>query len=139
MKHVLALAFSVAALLSCANAVTPSRDAPHPSDACILLQQGGDAMTSTAQLTEAQRATLRAIQTERLEPPSYRCGDVSYPTDPRQRGLTFTGIGFSTDRHFARLSLQQVAGPLAGGGHSCLYEAEDQSWELRGCEMDWIS
>lgn len=139
MKHVLALAFSVAALWSCANAVTPLHDAPHPSDACILLQQGSEAMGSTAQLTEAQRPILRDIQTERLAPPTYRCGDVSYPTDLRQLGLTFTGIGFSADRHFARLSLQQVAGPLAGGGHSCLYEAKDQSWELRGCEMDWIS
>ena len=140
MKHVLAFALSAAALCACADAALPARtEAPHPSDTCVLLEQGTHALSGAVRMSDEQRTAMRAIHTEDLAPPTYQCGDASYQTDPNLDGLTFTGVGFSGNRRYAKLLLQAVAGPLAGTGYACLYEAKDESWELRGCDMVWIS
>ena len=123
---------------ACATTPPIFHDAPHPSDACILLSLGKDAGLA-AELDKAEAPLLRQIQTQELPAPTYQCGDVSYQTDPRYRGLAFRAIGFSADHRYAALSMQSVPAPLAGRGYTCLYEAEDQSWTLRGCRMDWIS
>jgi hypothetical protein len=138
MKLVLA-ALALSLLAACATpVVTAQHDAPHPSDTCVLLSVARQGSTET-RLDAAQQQRVRAIHTSDLERPAQHCGDASYPTDPNQLGLTFLSIGFSGDRHFAALKLQSVAGPLAAAGYTCLYEAADESWTLRGCDMDWIS
>lgn len=139
MKFVV-MALAGMALASCAYGLAAGvhTDAPRPSDTCVVLSVAKDAATDTA-LGQAMQARMRAIVTTELDRPVYRCGDVSYQTDPATRGRSFLSIGFSADRHFAALNLQQVAGPLAGAGFSCLYEAADESWTLRGCQMEWIS
>ena len=138
MKFVL-IALAVSALAACVTvpATTP-RDAPHPSDVCVLLSVARQGSTET-RLDAPQQQRVRAIQTTDLERPIQHCGDASYQTDPNQMGLTFLSAGFSSDHRFAALKLQNVAGPLAVTGYTCLYEAADESWTLRGCDMDWIS
>lgn len=135
MKFVMALAGL--ALAACAATQAP-HDTPHASDTCILLSLGKDAGLH-APLPDSLKATLDRIGMQSLPPPTYQCGDVSYQTDPRQRGVTFTGVGFSADHRYAAVRLQVVAAPMAGQGDTCLFEAADQNWTLRGCRMDWIS
>lgn len=139
MKFVL-MALAVSALAACITAPgdAPAHDAPHPSDTCTLLSVARQGSTET-RLDASQQQRVRAIETSNLERPAQHCGDASYPTDPNQLGLTFLSVGFSSDHRFAALKLQSVAGPLAGAGYTCLYESADNSWTLRGCDMDWIS
>jgi hypothetical protein len=134
------LALACVALAACETLQTPGpRDGPHPSDTCVLLSVASKNGATDTILGQAMQARLHDIQTAALQRPAYQCGDVSYQTDPNQLGMTFLEAGFSADRHYAALKLQTVAGPLAGEGYTCLYEAEDESWTLRGCRMDWIS
>ncbi len=139
MKFVL-MALAVSALAGCVTAPTDTapHDAPHPSATCALLSVARQGSIET-RLDPAYRQRVRAIETTDLERPIQHCGDASYQTDPNQLGVTFLSAGFSSDHRYAALKLQSVAGPLAGAGYSCLYEAADQSWTLRGCDMDWIS
>ena len=131
----------LAALALAACAATPAagpHDAPHVSATCVLLSVAKEGSSDTL-LGQAMQAHLRDIQVTPLQRPAYQCGDVRYPTDPSRHGFTFLAVGFSADHHYAALALQSVAGPLAGEGYTCLYEAADESWTLRGCRMDWIS
>lgn len=143
MKFIL-MALAVSALAACvtAPAETPPHDAPHPSDTCILLERSQQAIaTDDGRMTNAESTILRRIQTTVLPGPTYRCGDASYQTGRAQLGFSISAIGFGAGhgRHYARVDLQRVAGPLSGVGESCLYEAKDQSWELRGCDIEWVS
>ncbi|MFT3726918.1 MAG: hypothetical protein QM759_03750 [Terricaulis sp.] len=138
MKFVV-MSLASLALVACATAQAPApHDAPHPSDLCVLLSVAKDGATDTI-LGQTMQARLRDIHTTDLPRPVQQCGDASYQTDPSQHGLTFLAAGFSGDHRYAAVKLQSVAGPLAGEGYTCLYEAADQSWTLRGCQMDWIS
>lgn len=127
-----------AALAACVTPAAPAHDAPNPSNTCILLGLGRDASLGD-QLDAALRPALAAIETHPFAPTGYQCGDVTYQTDPHQRGLTYVGIGFSADQRSASLVMQSVAGPLAGSGYRCLYQKGADGWTLRGCQMDWIS
>lgn len=95
--------------------------------------------TQDPSLSEAERATLHAMTPQPLAPPTYQCGEIAYQTDPNRLGLTYTAVGFSADGEHAAVSLQTVAGPLAGGGFNCLLNRQSAGWQLRGCEMTWIS
>ena len=139
MKFVLtALALSLLAACTTSLAGAALHDAPHPSNVCVLLSVARQGSTET-RLDAAQQQRVRAIHTTDLERPAQHCGDANYQTDPNQLGLTFLSAGFSADHRFAALKLQSVAGPLAATGYTCLYEAADESWTLRGCDMDWIT
>ena len=141
MKRAIAFAFAVlcAAVAACATPpVGSAPDAPHPSDTCVLLELGQNASLG-AQLDPTLRPVLAGITTQSLPTTGYVCGDVTYQTDPRQRGLTYTALGFSADRRSANLVMQSVAGPLAGAGYRCLFQKNADGWTLRGCQMDWIS
>ena len=141
MKRAIALAFATlcAAVAACAAApVGSAPDAPHPSDACIILGLGQDASLGT-QLDASLRPVLAGIATQSLPTTGYVCGDVTYQTDPQQRGLTYTALGFSADHRAANLVMQSVAGPLAGAGYRCLFQKNADGWALRGCQMEWIS
>jgi hypothetical protein len=105
----------------------------------VLLSVASKTGATDTILGQAMQTRLHDIQTAALQRPAYQCGDINYQTDPNQLGVTFLEAGFSADRHYAALKLQNVAGPLAGEGFTCLYEAADESWMLRGCRMDWIS
>lgn len=138
--RIVVMALAGLALGACATmSAPPPLDTPHPSDTCVLLSAAKQAGATDTVLGQAFQARLREIETTALQRPNYQCGDASYQTDPNQLGLTFLEAGFSTDHHYAALKLQNVAGPLAGEGYTCLYQAADESWTLRGCRMDWIS
>ena len=140
MKFVVMAALASLAVAACETTTQTStqHEAPHPSEVCALLSVAKPGSTDTI-LGEAMQARLREIETTDLTRPAYQCGDQRYQTDPNMLGLTYLAVGFSSDRSYAALKLQSVAGPLAGEGYTCLYQAAANSWTLRGCRMDWIS
>lgn len=132
------MAMALAACATTPPATQTAHDAPRASDTCVLLSVARQGSAET-HLTPVLQQRLHGIQTTELQRPAYQCGDAHYQTDPNQLGLTYLAMGFSSDHRFAVLKMQTVAGPLAAEGFTCLYEAADESWTLRGCQNDWIT
>jgi len=135
MKLRLALLSACALLGACATD-TPAQSEHDRTCAALAATPGP---MQDPRLSDGERSVLRTITPQRLAAPRYRCGDTAYQTDPSQLGLTYTAVGFSPDGDHAAVSLQTVAGPLAGGGFNCLLNRNGESWRLRSCEMTWIS
>ncbi len=125
------------ALLSACATDTPAPQAEHDRICAVLAATPRP--NQDQRLTDAESTLLRSITPQRLASPSYQCGTTSYQTDPSQRGVTYTAVGFSADGQHAALSLQSVAGPLAGAGFNCLLNRSGEGWRLRSCENTWIS